>query len=196
MNAPLADRIVTVFGSSSPRTPAPYLAAAGELGRLLATAGARIRNGAGKDGCMGACTDAALAAGGQVDGVILRRFAEEGHGHPALAGCPAPETMRERKRLLGEQVDAFIALPGGPGTWEELCEVAVERQIRTHQRPLLLIDVQGCYAGLRQLAERAAADGLLYGPIDELFTWVATPQAAVTALVRQLQPPASPACPG
>ena len=106
---------VTVFCSSSPRTPKIYLEDAAQVGRLLAEAGCEVVTGAGGSGCMQAVIDACLAAGGQARGVILRKFLEDGAEHPELTEMVVTETMRERKRLLGEQVDGYLALPGGPG---------------------------------------------------------------------------------
>jgi len=171
--------ILTVFGSSSPRTPATYLAAARELGRLAVAAGWRLRTGAGKDGCMGALTDAALAAGGSVEGVILRLFLDQGLAHPRLVSLEVAEDMRTRKRLLGEGADAVIALPGGPGTWEELWELAVQRQIGVMRIPFVAIDVDGHYAPFRAMLARAASDGLLYGPPEDLLTFAGDPATAL-----------------
>lgn len=171
--------LVTLYGSSSPRTPAPYLAAAAQFGRLAAARGWRLRTGGGKDGCMGAATDAALAAGGAVEGVILRQFVDMGLAHPRLAAMAVAEEMRERKRLLAAGAEAFVALPGGPGTWEELWELAVQRQIGAVRAPLVAIDVAGHYAPFRQMLARAEAEGLLYGPAGDLLAWA--PDAAAAA---------------
>jgi uncharacterized protein (TIGR00730 family) len=135
---------------------------------------------------MGACADACLAAGGRVRGVILRQFAEQGLQHPALAEVAVAEDMRTRKRLLAEGARAFVALPGGPGTWEELWEIAVQRQIGATRAPLAVIDVDGCYAGFRACLARAEADGLLYGPADELVAWVADADAAIAVVASAL----------
>jgi uncharacterized protein (TIGR00730 family) len=170
---------MTVYASSSPRTPDSYLRAAHELGRLVAARGWLLVNGAGKDGCMGALNDGCLAAGGQVQGVILRRFAEQGLTHPGLDGVLIAEDMRTRKRLLAEDADAFIALPGGPGTWEELWEIAVQRQICATRAPLVAIDINGFYTGFRAMLARAEEDGLLYGPAAELIGFAASPAEAV-----------------
>jgi len=173
---------VTVYGSSSPRTPAAYLAAARELGVACAGRGWTVVNGAGKDGCMGALTDACRAAGGTVRGVILRKFVDEGLLHPTLTECRIAHDMRARKAWLAEGAEAFVALPGGPGTWEELWAIAVQRQIGAITAPLVLIDVDGCYRPLRDQLERAASDGLLYGPPHHLLTLVPTAAAAVALL--------------
>lgn len=174
--------ILTVYGSSSPRTPTRYLDAAAELGRQAAAAGWTLRTGAGKDGCMGALADAALAAGGIVEGVILRLFHDQGLAHPELASLAIAEDMRTRKRLLLEGADAAIALPGGPGTWEELWELAVQRQIGATRIPFVAIDVDGCYAPFRTQLARAESDGLLYGPPHELLSFAETPDEALRLL--------------
>jgi uncharacterized protein (TIGR00730 family) len=132
---------------------------------------------------MGALTDGCLAAGGTVRGVILRLFADQGLQHPHLLEVAVAEDMRSRKRLLAEPADVFIALPGGPGTWEELWEIAVQRQIGELKAPLIVVDVDGCYAGFRAMLVRAEADGLLYGPASELITWVGDADEAVSHLV-------------
>lgn len=163
--------LLTIYGSSSPRTPPAYLAAARELGRLAVAAGWRLRTGAGKDGCMGAVADAALAAGGTVEGVILRLFQEQGLQHPGLARVAVADDMRTRKRLLIDGADAAIALPGGPGTWEELWELAVQRQIGALRLPFVALDVAGHYAPFRAMLANAARDGLLYGPPEELLSF-------------------------
>jgi uncharacterized protein (TIGR00730 family) len=177
---------LTVYGSSSPRTPAAFLAAAAEVGRLAAQRGWTVINGAGSQGCMGACTDACLAAGGTVRGVILRKFADDGLAHPSLADLAVAEDMRTRKRLLAESADAFLGLPGGPGTWEEVWEIAVQRQIGALRAPLVLVDIDGCWQPVRAQLERAARDGLLYGPPDDLLAIEATPEAAIARIALAL----------
>ena len=173
---------ITVYGSSSARTPAAYVAVAYRLGELCARRGWTVINGAGRDGCMGAVTDGVLAAGGEVYGVILRQFLDQGLRHSQLVECAVADDMRTRKHLLADGSDGFIALPGGPGTWEELWEIAVQRQIGAIQAPLVVIDVHGCYAPLRLQLERAASDGLLYGPPSELMTFAGNADEAVSIL--------------
>lgn len=168
MSAP----IITVFGSSSPRTPDAYTKLGHALGVAIAEEGWILRNGAGADGCMGAATDGALDAGGVVEGVNLRHFVNQGFVHPRLdnASLRVAETMRDRKAWLGEGVAAYLVLPGGPGTWEELWEVAVERQINVHHKPLVCCDIDGFWDGFVLMLQRAEKDGLLYGPATQLLT--------------------------
>ena len=178
---------VTVFCSSSPRTPRVYLEDAARVGRLLAEAGCDVVTGAGGTGCMQAVIDACLAAGGRARGVILRKFLEDGAQHPELAEMVVTDTMRERKRLLGEEVDAYLALPGGPGTWEEFWEVAVERQIEAHARPLVLVNTAGYYDAFLAHAERALEEGFLYGSVEDLFAVEPDGEAAVRRVLAALE---------
>ena len=169
---------ITVFASSSPRTPVPYLRLAEEVAEACVAAGVTVINGAGNSGCMGALNERLLALNGQVEGVILRKFHDEGQGDTRLPTVIA-DTMRERKRLLGARTDAYLTLPGGPGTFEELWEVVVERQIGTHTRPVVVLDCDGYYDGFRQQLGRAADDGLLYGPPEELMVFTDVVQDAL-----------------
>ena len=161
---------LTVFASSSPRTPKAYLNISRQVAAACVERQVTVVNGAGNHGCMGALNDALLDLGGRVEGVILRQFHEAGQSDPRLP-LQIVDTMRERKRLLGHQTDAYLTLPGGPGTFEELWEVVVERQIGTHQRPVVVLDVNDFYQGFRQQLQRAADDDLLYGPAEQLMTF-------------------------
>ena len=178
---------ITVFASSSPKTPKPFMDAGHALGEGIAKRGWILVNGAGNTGGMAALSEGCLKAGGRVEGVILKRFQDAGYGHSGLHRLEIAETMRERKRLLGIEADAFVALPGGPGTFEEFWELAVERQIQVHQKPLILLDIDDFYQGFLLQVQRAARDGLLYGPIEELFHRVTTVEAALAALEQFLR---------
>jgi uncharacterized protein (TIGR00730 family) len=160
---------VTVYGSSSPRTPQHYLDDAAELGRCLAAAGHVLVNGAGNGGCMGAINEACLAAAGRVVGIILKQFHDRGLGHDQLHEYIVVDTMRERKRLLAHGSQAYICLAGGPGTWEELWEIVVERQIGVTTAPLVLLDSHGFYDGFRQQLQRAGDEGFLYEEPENLL---------------------------
>ncbi|MDA1047428.1 MAG: TIGR00730 family Rossman fold protein [Verrucomicrobia bacterium] len=135
--------------------------------------------GAGRTGCMGALNDACLKAGGRIEGVILQKFVDDNLHHSHLHEMIVVDTMRERKRLLAKDINGFIALPGGPGTWEELWEIAVERQIGSHQVPLIIINYQGYYDGIRQQLLRAEKDLMLYGPASDLMTFVDDSTSAI-----------------
>lgn len=187
MNAVMTERRVTVFASSSGRTPQVYLDAAAQLGTALSHKGWIVRNGAGHQGCMGALNDACLAAGGTVEGVNLQRFVDQGFIHPRLTKVVVTDTMRERKRLLGDGVCAFVTLPGGPGTWEELWEVVVERQIDTHNKAVILCNIDGFYDGFAMMLARAEREGLLYGAVTDLLHITDSVAATMNALEQLAQ---------
>ncbi len=131
-----------------------YESRAREIGTLIARSGGRLVYGGGKVGLMGAVADAALAAGGQVIGVIPEALVRREVGHPGLSERHVVQTMHQRKQLMAERADAFIALPGGIGTLEELYEMWSWQQLGYHDKPVALLNVAGYYdALLRFMAE-------------------------------------------
>jgi len=157
----VALRAVCVFcGSSAPADPR-YRDAARALGALLARRGVDLVYGGGSVGLMGELADAALGHGGRVTGVIpVGLFARE-VGHTGLTELHEVASMHERKQLMYDLSDAFIALPGGLGTLEELAEVATWSQLGLHSKPVVLLDVDGFWEPLVSQLDRMAAAGLL-----------------------------------
>jgi uncharacterized protein (TIGR00730 family) len=149
---------ITVFAGSSRRSAAPYLELARDLGGEIARRGHELIYGGGRTGLMGALADGALAAGGRVRGVILRRFIDEDVHHAGVEMF-AVDDMRSRKAGLDERADAFIALPGGLGTFEELTEVLSFRKLELHHRPVVLLDRDGFWKPLLDLFEHAIEAG-------------------------------------
>ncbi len=150
---------VTVYAGSRRSARADHLALAAGLGSAIARRGWVLVYGGANVGLMGACADAALAAGGRVEGVILDSFSRVAH-----QGLHALETvgdMRTRKAGLARRGDAFVALPGGFGTLEEVSEILVERQLRFHTKPLVLVSPDGFWDPLLALFARMRGDGLL-----------------------------------
>jgi len=131
-------------GSRSGTEPA-YTAAAREVGTLIGRLGWQLVYGGGRAGLMGVVADAALAAGAGVIGVIPATLMARELGHPGLNELHVVETMHERKQMMAERADAFLALPGGIGTFEELFEVWTWRQLGYHDKPLGLLNVAGYY---------------------------------------------------
>jgi hypothetical protein len=115
------------------------------LGQTIASRGWRLIYGGGNVGLMGATADAALAAGGEVVGVIPERLMNREVGHRGLSELHVVQTMHERKRVMAEMADAFVALPGGIGTLEELFEVWTWRHLGYHDQPIGLLNVEGFY---------------------------------------------------
>jgi uncharacterized protein (TIGR00730 family) len=161
-------RSVTVYAGSAPRAPAELLALARDLGRGIAERGWCVVYGGARIGLMGALADAALEAGGRVEGVILDTFARV--AHQGLHALDTVDDMRSRKAGLARRGDAFVALPGGFGTLEELSEILVERQLGLHAKPLVLINHRGFWDPLLALIDRQIEWGLVRPEYRSLFT--------------------------
>jgi uncharacterized protein (TIGR00730 family) len=137
-----------VYCGSRPGDNAAYAAAATAVGTAIGQRGWRLVYGGGRAGLMGRVADAALAAGAAVLGVIPRSLMEREVGHAGLTELHVVETMHERKLMMAEHSDAFVALPGGIGTFEELFEVWTWRQLGYHDKPVGLLNVDGYYDAL------------------------------------------------
>jgi len=153
-------RRVTVYAGSSRGAPSQHLDLAARVGRAVAEAGWVLVYGGADVGLMGACADAALAAGGRVEGVILDTFSRVAHS--SLDELEVVGDMRSRKAGLAHRGDAFCALPGGFGTLEELSEILVERQLGFHTKPVVLVDPGGFWQPL--LAQFASMEQSTYLP--------------------------------
>jgi hypothetical protein len=151
---------IAVYCGSSSRVGSSYVEAARELGRALARRGHVLVYGGGRTGLMGEVADAALAESGRVHGVILQAFIEAGVHHEGIHELHRVDDMRARKQGLDERADAFVALPGGLGTLEELAEVLSFRKLALHHRPVVLLHAHGYWDPLLAWLERAVADGL------------------------------------
>lgn len=136
------DRLCVFCGSSSGRDPA-YSVLAAQLGRTLAQRRIGLVYGGGRVGLMGVLADAALAAGGEVIGVIPKTLLDREVGHRGLTQLRVVDSMHARKALMAELADGFVALPGGIGTLEELFEVWTWAQLGMHRKPCGLLDVGG-----------------------------------------------------
>ncbi len=152
---------ICVFCGSSVGTPPAYAVAARELGRALARRGLGIVFGGGKVGLMGVLADAAIEAGGEVIGVIPEALLAREIGHDRLTKLHVVRSMHERKTLMADLAGAFIALPGGYGTFEEFFEAVTWTQLGIHRKPCGLLNVEGYYDALLALLARAVADGFV-----------------------------------
>lgn len=152
---------ICVFCGSNHGVSARYGEVARNLGRVLATRGLGLVYGGTQVGTMKEVADAALAAGGEVIGVIPDPLVAKEIAHPGLSELRVVDTMHERKALMVELADGFIALPGGFGTLDELFEVVTWAQLGLHRKPCGLLDVDGFYDALVAHLDRAAACGFL-----------------------------------
>jgi uncharacterized protein (TIGR00730 family) len=154
-------RSVCVFCGSNPGTDPAYVAAAQAVGAALAERGIGVVFGGGRVGLMGALADAAQAAGGRVTGVIPSDLMAREIGHTGIDDLRVVGSMHERKALMAELSDAFVALPGGIGTLEELFEVYTWAQLGIHAKPIGLLDVAGFYAPLAAFLDQLVEHGFL-----------------------------------
>jgi hypothetical protein len=154
-------RSLCVFCGSATGKHDDYAAAARSLGRLLAERDIRLIYGGGNVGLMGVLADEVLRGGGQVIGVIPRHLVERELAHAGATEMRIVSSMHERKALMAELADAFVALPGGIGTFEELLEIMTWAQLGLHNKPIGLLDVCGYYRPLLALLQNAAQEGFL-----------------------------------
>jgi len=150
-----------VYCGSRAGDNAAYEAAATAVGTAIGRRGWRLVYGGGRAGLMGRVADAALAAGAPVLGVIPRSLMEREVGHRGLTELHVVETMHERKLMMAQHSDAFIALPGGIGTFEELFEVWTWRQLGYHDKPVGLLNVDGYYDALLDFMRQTVARGFV-----------------------------------
>lgn len=153
-------RVCVFCGSNPGRRPA-YREVAERLGRALAGREIELVYGGGRVGLMGALADAAIAAGGRVIGVIPEALLAREVGHPGLGELVVVASMHERKARMAELSQAFVALPGGYGTFEEFCEVLTWSQLGIHPKPCGLLDVEDYYRPLLALFDRAVEEGFV-----------------------------------
>lgn len=159
-----------------------YAAAATAVGAEIARRGWRLVYGGGRAGLMGRVADAALAGGAHVTGIIPRSLMEREVGHAGLTELHVVETMHQRKLMMAERSDAFVALPGGLGTFEELFEVWTWRQLGYHDKPVGLLNVQGYYDPLLGFLDDTVARGFVSTTQRALLQESVDPQSLLDAV--------------
>jgi uncharacterized protein (TIGR00730 family) len=178
---------VCVFcGSRFGRDPA-YREAALRFGELAGRAGLELVYGGGDVGLMGLIADAATKAGGHVTGFIPTRLLEREVGHRGIAELVVTRSMFERKERMIAMADAFVVLPGGLGTLDEVLEVITLRQLDYHDKPIVLVDIQGFFQPFRALIDFVVAEEFATPACARLFETVSTVEAAFATL--GLSPP-------
>jgi uncharacterized protein (TIGR00730 family) len=156
-----ATRSVCVFCASSPGSQPVYLEAATSLGETIARRGWHLVYGGADVGLMGALADAALAHAGQVTGVIPHELVQREIAHRGLTQLIEVSSMHERKAQMASRADAFLVLPGGLGTLDELCEILTWALLGIHSKPIVLINVAGYWDAFLHLLDAAIAAGFL-----------------------------------
>jgi uncharacterized protein (TIGR00730 family) len=183
---------ICVYCGSRPGASPAYGEAARVLGETIGRRGWELVYGGGNVGLMGIVADAVLAHGGTAYGVIPRSLMDREVGHRGLTELHVVDTMHERKRMMAERADAFLALPGGIGTFEELFEVWTWRQLGYHDKPLGLLEVDGYYADLLRFLDRSEAQGFVAGPTRALLQVDTDPQRLLGTLHDQARHATAP----
>ena len=173
---------VCVYSASSTKIAPVYFAVAEELGHLLASKSINLINGAGSIGLMAATSNAALASGGTVTGVIPQFMVEQGWHHTGLTQLIATETMHERKRLMADMSDGVIALPGGCGTLEELLEIITWKQLGLYLKPIVVLNVDGYFNPLLEMLHKAIDENFMRPEHGNIWVVAETPEEAVQLL--------------
>ncbi len=158
------------------------------MGRLIAEAGVELIYGGGNIGLMGIAADAALAAGGRVTGVIPHDLKRAALAHQGLHELIVVKSMHDRKRIMFERSDAFVALPGGFGTLDETFEIITWKQIGLHDKPIVLVDNDGYWKPLGALLDHVIAEGFARPDARTLFTVVEGAGAVLPALAALPEP--------
>jgi hypothetical protein len=169
-------RICVYCGANAGTRPA-YAEAARRLGSVLGERGLGLVYGGGNVGLMGVLADAALLAGAEVIGVIPRALVARELGHQGISELRVVETMHERKAVMAELADAFVALPGGLGTLDEFFEVMTWAQLGLHQKPIGLLEVEGFFAPLVAYLDRAVTEGFVRAEHRAALTVASEPES-------------------
>lgn len=187
---------VTVFCGSSPGFDPVYVEAARAVGTAIGASGMALAYGGGHVGLMGAVADAAIAAGAEVTGVIPRALQAREEVNDNLTELILVDTMHERKMIMADRADAFLALPGGPGTLEELTEQWTWAQLGIHEKPVGILNVAGYFDPLLAFVANMRDRGFTHPRYTDMLV-VATEATEALARLRDYVPPErSEASPG
>lgn len=170
---------ICVYCASSSRVDECYTHAAHLLGKLIAQKNMQLITGGGVQGLMRAVEDGALEANGIVTGVIPRFMMEQGWNHPALTNMHVTPDMHTRKKLMAELSDAVIALPGGCGTMEELCEIITWKQLGLYLKPIVILNINEYYNPLIAQLEKAIDQHFMGQIHGKIWSVAHTPQEAM-----------------
>lgn len=181
-------KTICVYCGSSDKIKPAFTRAAYELGEVIASKGLQLVYGAGSTGLMGAVANGTLENGGQVVGVIPELFNTPRLAHQGLTRLEVVDDMHQRKARLADLADAFVALPGGFGTLEELFEILTWAQIGLHQKPVGLLNILQYYDPLIEMINRANLEGFIYQEHRGLFTAADDPHTLLDALANHNHP--------
>lgn len=174
---------IAVYCASSNQLKPSYYAAARRVGEVLAEAGIRVVYGDGGIGLMGTLAEGALSKGGEVVGVIPQFMVDEGWNNPKSTHTIVVRTMHERKARIEEMVDGMIALPGGIGTFEELTECLTWKQLGIHNKPVVIVNVDGYFDGLLACLDRMVDEHFMRPVHRDMYRVVTTGDEVIEALM-------------
>ncbi|MBT2372319.1 TIGR00730 family Rossman fold protein [Pseudomonas fluorescens] len=181
-------RSIAVFSGSNFGFSPQYMEGAQALGQEIARRGIRLVYGGTDRGLMGVIADTVLAEGGEVVGIITRLLHDLGHLHPGLTRHEVTDDMRSRKARMGDWADAFIALPGGLGTFEELFEAATLTQLGEHHKGVACLNTGDFFNPVRHLLEQAVKEGFMKVEHSQMLIFNSDPGALLDALERWQAP--------
>ena len=184
----MAIKALCVFCGSSPGRDPVYAAAAAEFGIKMVEAGYHLVYGGGRVGLMGVVADSVMRAGGEVVGVIPHFLNSKEIGHDGVTRLEAVDTMHERKARMEKLSDAFVALPGGFGTYEEILEIITWGQLGLHRKPIGLLNLKGYYQPLLAQVDRGVEEGFIKPSYRQLLVSADNPTALLEALA-SYEPP-------
>lgn len=170
---------ITVYSASSGQVPTSYIKAAQHLGRLIATKGHTLINGAGRTGLMGACTDACIANEGKAIGVIPQFMIDQEWQHKGMTKLIVTHDMHQRKEQMAQMGDACIALAGGVGTLEELLEIITWKQLGLYLKPIVILNTNDYYAPLLQQLQKAVDEHFMRPQHSAIWRVASTPEEAL-----------------
>ncbi len=188
MKQPYHCKAITVYCSSSNHVDNIYLNTAKAMGRLIAENGYSLVFGGGQLGLMGELSAGALDNDGKVIGIILQKFVEIGVADPKVLEMHVLEDMRARKQGLEEAGDAYIALPGGFGTFEEITEMISFKQLGFHNKPIIIVNVNGYFDCLSKQFKRGFEEQFIEKRFKQVYQVVENPQQAIEC-IKIYQPP-------
>ncbi len=173
---------VCVYCASSGRIHPEYFEATSRLAQLLVEHNVNVVFGGGSSGLMGQLADSVLAAGGQIKGIMPEFMNEVEWGHKGVSDFVYTQSMHERKAKFLEGTDALIALPGGPGTFEELLEALTLKKLAQFTKPIVILNTRGYFNAFHQMMQQAVAEHFMADELKFLYTIVDTPQEVLPAI--------------
>jgi len=178
---------ICVYCASSAKIDEIYFEATERLAKILVNSGVQVIYGGGGHGLMGKLADTVLAQGGQIKGIMPQFMNEVEWAHKKVTDFEFTNTMHERKAKFLENIDALIALPGGPGTLEELLEAITLKRLGQFTKPIIILNTNGYYDPLIQMLERCVEEKFLRPIHAEMWTFVHQPEEVMSAINQSME---------